>query len=122
MQKSDDFASALANTMGMIRGIMVPQIHINLADNRIRDLWPTQWMMYTDPALGFVYFESARTPLSFTYKLSSFDLTEGSDIKLLRVRDRPWDWQNGTGDLTQEFRTRETSDHVPFMADNFKLP
>ncbi|GKU02603.1 choloylglycine hydrolase [Fusarium langsethiae] len=122
IQASEDFASALANTMGMIRGIMVSQIRIKTEDSKKRDLWPTQWMMYTDAAQGFVYFESARTPLSFNYKLSNFNLKKGSDIKLLRVRDRPWDWQNGTGDVTHEFRTREMSDRVPFMSDDFKLP
>ncbi|CEI61146.1 hypothetical protein FVEN_g6113 [Fusarium venenatum] len=116
IQASEDFASALATTMGMIRGVMVPQIKITPEDNRDRDLWPTQWMMYTAASQGFVYFESAITPLSFNYKLSNFKLSEGSDIMLLRVRDQTWNWQNGTGDVTREFRTRGASDQVPFMA------
>ncbi|RGP62449.1 hypothetical protein FLONG3_10222 [Fusarium longipes] len=123
IKSSDSFDSALAHTMGMIRALVVPQIHIKkFTDNRVRDMWPTQWMMYTAPAVGFVYFESAKTPLSFNYKLSNFDLFHGSDIKLLRVRDRQQDWQNGTRDFTHEFRNRETGDIVPFMVDDFGLP
>lgn len=79
-------------------------------------------MMYTAPHEGFIYYESARTPLNFNYQFFKFDLHEGSDIKLLRVKDLKWNWQKGTGDVTSQFQTKRGSDFVPFMSNSFDLP
>ncbi|KAF4455323.1 choloylglycine hydrolase [Fusarium austroafricanum] len=118
MRPASDFATALGNTMGMIRAVSTPQIFVSPEDIAKKDLWPTQWRMYSDPGQGFVYYEDAATPLTFNYNLNDFDLTKNADIRVLRTSEMKWDGETcAGGNISDCFRALKRGQIAPFVVD-----
>ncbi|KAM5347106.1 hypothetical protein ACJ41O_010111 [Fusarium nematophilum] len=104
IQPANDLATAIGNTMGMMRAVSNPMTDTPPGHAQKKDLWPTQWRMYTDPGQGFVLYESATTPLTFTYSLNAFDQHLNGKVLVLKLADVVWDWRKGNGDMSYKFR------------------
>jgi choloylglycine hydrolase len=80
--KYEDREMAVASVFSQMRSIGVP---LGMADPDHPNISATLWRTVHDHDAKRLYFESAVRPSVFWVDLSSFDLTEGAEVKMLDV-------------------------------------